>query len=537
MPAHLSSLRSRLVLGAVAIGVLVLVGLSALHSYSMGHHTRMYDDPVYRWRESLAIALSRLQDPPLHRYLAYRSIRDYLAEHGLGLVVGEAKVMPTPEERRALTQDTARMNRLIEDASRTPIDRSLAPVTLTGNELGLVDFFYWSFRIFGLNIRSFVLLYYTALLVSAALFFVTFWRSPFCLLLLLLYLAAHDFAVHYADISQLQTVHNSRFFPVLSLLPAMHLLLLLVRGAPPSLINIAAAAVQTFLLFFVLFCRNQAFWQVFAILAAAPVAVKLGPLWNALPRPSLWPAAVKEGVRNTWAALLVLCGLFGYMAYNKYAPDPQYYGMETEGHVFWHAIYTEMISADPELMARYGYGLQPHTDALGHLSVLYDLRGRNEAPKDLAKVVDGVLNIDVLKGTAEFDASLRRIFFDVLAEHPWLVMRSFLLGKFVAQYRILRGIPLLREPYTYVGSLAMALGAIVLALMAGLAPPGRIHIRRGLMVLIVVVIFSFMTTFLVPSDKIPDVLTFYVLLGLLGAVYLPLLLLRFGISANDRREE
>src|SRR5262249_62072143 len=118
MPAQSSSLRSRRALRLVAIGVLILVGLSALQTYSLGQHARMYDNPIYRWRESLAIALSRLQDPPSHGYVAYRSIRDYLAEHGLALVAGEAKVMPSPEQRHALIVDGARMNELIEDASR-----------------------------------------------------------------------------------------------------------------------------------------------------------------------------------------------------------------------------------------------------------------------------------------------------------------------------------------------------------------------------------------------------------------------------------
>src|SRR5712691_2307195 len=73
---------------AIAAAVLLLIALSVVRTYSLGHHQRMYDNPIYRWRESLAIALSRMQTPPLHGYLAYRSIRNYLVEHGLSLVAG-----------------------------------------------------------------------------------------------------------------------------------------------------------------------------------------------------------------------------------------------------------------------------------------------------------------------------------------------------------------------------------------------------------------------------------------------------------------
>src|SRR5262245_26463129 len=148
-----ASFRARATSLAFAAAVLLLFALSVVRSYSLGQHERMYDNPVYRWRESLAIALSRMQEPPLHGYLAYRSIRNYLAEHGLALMTGEAKTLSTAEDRAALVRDTARMNQLLHDASRTPIDPALPPVILTGNELGLADYFYWSFRLFGLNLN------------------------------------------------------------------------------------------------------------------------------------------------------------------------------------------------------------------------------------------------------------------------------------------------------------------------------------------------------------------------------------------------
>src|SRR5262249_15870504 len=152
-------------------------------------------------------------------------------------------------------------------------------------------------------------------------------------------------------------------------------------------------------------------------------------------------------------------------------------------HLFWHAIYVEMISADLELMRRYGYGEEPHSDALGNITVLHDVRGRNEIPRDFAAVVDGVLNIDVLNGTTAFAASIRRIFLDVVAEHPWLVIRSFLIGKPNVQYQMYTHVPMLWKLRSYAGSFAMALAAVVLALMAGLGPPDRSQLLRGLAVL------------------------------------------------------
>src|SRR5262249_52589112 len=161
------------------------------------------------------------------------------------------------------------MNQLLLDASRAPIDATLPPVTLTGNELGLADFFYWAFRIFGLNLNSLVLFYFSILFVSVLTFFLTFRRSPFCLLLLMLYLIARLSPSNFPPFGLFKPTHTSRFFSILALLPSMHIFLLLLRREPAHPANVAGAVVQTLILFFIVFCRTQALWQVLAILASA----------------------------------------------------------------------------------------------------------------------------------------------------------------------------------------------------------------------------------------------------------------------------
>jgi hypothetical protein len=470
----------------------------------------------------------------LHGYLAYRSIRNFLAEQGLAVSVGEAKVVPTPEQWRALTHDEARMNRLLQDASRTPIDLTLPPVILAGNELGLADFFYWSFRIFGLELNSLVLFYYSLLLVSVVLFFLTFRRSPFCLLLLMLYLAVHYFAVNYATIPLIQTVHNSRFFSALSLLPAMHLVLLLLRREPASLPNIAAAAVQAFLLFFVLFCRSQALWQVLAILACVAVVVNYRTIWRSLPHPRLWPGTAQAVAREIWPALLVVCALAGYTVFTAWAPDRHFYRTEAKAHLFWHAFYVGMISTEPELTSRYSYGYETYTDSIGYVAAVHDLRGRNEV-LDFAEVADGVININWVKNAGLYDKVVRRIFFQVVTEHPWLVLKSFLIGKPADQFEILTYMAPLKNVRLYVETLGLALAACLIALFAGAGAPDRSELRVAAIALVPLVICSWMTTMIVPSGIIPDVIMFYLLLILLIALYLPLALMVRSIRAAAAR--
>jgi len=529
--------RSRLVSLMLAIAVLTLFALSVARTYALGQHDRMYDNPVYRWRESLAIALSRMQNPPLHGYLAYRSIRNYLAEHGLALVAGEAAELSTPEERRDLTHDGARMNRLIQGGSRTPIDEKLPPVILMANELGEADFFYWAFQLFGLNLNAFVVFYYSILLLSVALFFVTFRHSPFCILLLMLYLAGHFFAVQYATIGHIQTIHNSRFFSVLALLPTMHLLLLMLRRERPNWPNIAGAAAQAFILLFMLFCRSQVFWQVLAILASAPLAVRMREIWPAVWQPRLWPVVIKRVTRDAWPALVVACGLVGYAFYATSVPDPRFYGSQSKGHVFWHALYVGTISANDQLTSLYGYEQERYGDGMGYVTVLHDLRGWNEAPPEFAEVVDGVLNINFLKDAGAYDQAVRRVFFEVLAEHPWLALRSFLIGKPVDQLEILTHMAPLREVRPYVQMFILALVASAIALLAGAGVPDRESLRHLALALVPLVICSGLTTAVVPSPIVPDLIVLYLMLVSLLLAYLPLALLWRRVSASRRSKD
>src|SRR5438093_8205598 len=137
-------MRRRIVVAAI-VG---LLGVSMIESFTSGQHATMYANPIYRWRESMAIALSRLQTRPLWGYVAYRSIRDHLAQNGLGLMSGEATPLPTPKELTDLVTDRQRMEKLLNDARRVPINHSLPHVALAGSEKGLADYYMWAFLLF-----------------------------------------------------------------------------------------------------------------------------------------------------------------------------------------------------------------------------------------------------------------------------------------------------------------------------------------------------------------------------------------------------
>jgi hypothetical protein len=521
-PATARSPSPRTVVAIFALYVVFLFALNVLHAYQLGFQSKMYDSPIYRWRESLVIALSRMQPQPLHGYVGYGSILSYLTHHGLALIGGEADPMPSAEERQALVYDGAQMDRLMKEASEVAVDPKLPPVILQGNELGLVDYTYWAFKLYGISINALVLFYFTLLFISVALFFATFRQSPFCLLLLMLYLAAHYFALDYAQTRAILAIQNSRFFPVLALLPALHLLLLTVMRVRPTAPVVAGAAAQTFILMFMVFCRTQTYWEVFAILLGAAVVTGLRPIRQALLRPKRWLAAIGETVRETWPAVLAVLGVVALLGYTHFAPDQSLYAKESKAHLFWHDFFVSTVSADPQLLATYGFGSSSYTDDMGYLAALHDLRGRNDGSTPIADEVDGVLSIDIFKSNGAYDEEMRRLYFRVLREHPWPVVRSFLIGKPVDQLDYFRVTPELWQRQNYVNPMILAVAATLLALALGAALPTPRTALLGTAVAVAVLGCSAMTSFFYPTALIPEVLVTWLMLLMLCIIYLPL---------------
>ena len=417
------------------------------------------------------------------------------------------------------------MNQLMKEASEVAIDPKLPPVILQGNELGLVDYTYWAFKLYGISINALVLFYFTLLFVSVALFFVTFRRSRFCLLLLTLYLAAHYFALDYAQTRAIIAIQNSRFFPVLALLPALYLLLLAVTRARPTPALAAMAAVQTFILMFMVFCRTQAYWEILAIVLVAVVVTGLRPLRQALFRVGQWPSAIGKSIYETWPAALAVAGVLVLLGYSGLAPNRVLYSAESKAHLFWHDFFAGTVSADPTLYAIYGYNLPRFSDDLSYVAATRDLRGRNDGASHIAEVVDGVLDIDIWKSNGAYDAEMRRLYLRVVRQHPWLVLRSFVIGKPEAQIRFFLVTPELWNWHNYVIPFLLAVAATVLALALGAPLPTTRTALASVVVAAVVFAASTLTSFFYPTALIAEVLVTWLILVTLCVVYLPLALL------------
>jgi hypothetical protein len=224
---------------------------------------------------------------------------------------------------------------------------------------------------------------------------------------------------------------------------------------------------------------------------------------------------------SVWPALLVILGGLVFMGYERFALDRAAYATESRTHTFWDPLLVGTISASPELAALYGMGQVPYGDNLGYrLAEQYIVR-LNDITSPIAVVSDGhVTSIYAMHNMGAFDAIQRKIFVQILRDHPWLVIRSFLYDKPQAELKALARAWRL----AFFNPLAF-LFAIFLAYLSGaviwLFDAGQIRLPKLGMVsvaLVTIIILSLSTGFIYPSPIIPDAILLFLMLFLLGQV-------------------
>jgi hypothetical protein len=421
--------------------ILLTFGLDFGHGIMLGEHDIAFH-PLYRLRQTLAIAISRMHQPPAGGYLAYQSVVDALNENGFAIFNQDKGPHLDLDGSNELVKSPTRLEHALQDAKDAPIDPNLPPQIIRGNEPGYADYVYLAFRLFGAHMASLYFFYFVLLGISCVLFVAEFKRWPFALFLLSAYLAGLFFLQNYVQTQreQLATLANSRVFEALSLLPAMHIFLLVWRGQPFRMPTIATAAAQATLLAFVVESRTAALWQVAMIIAAAATVV----LASAVGWRSLSASRKGHALAAIWPAALAVTLLTTGMAAIDLRVDSRYRA-EPKAHVIWHEVLRGILSTNLELQRIYVgkvTELADPTDQIAYDAVMKDLNDRNDRSSPIAFNVDGRIYIDPDRGYAEYDRLARSLVLKILAAHPFKVIAS-IPEKLSEQIEFFRGYTLL----------------------------------------------------------------------------------------------
>ena len=93
--------------------------------------------------------------------------------------------------------------------------------------------------------------------------------------------------------------------------------------------------------------------------------------------------------------------------------------------MFWHDFFSSTVSADRTLSSTYGYNRAGAFRQYELYCGVHDLRGRNDGSSPIVEIVDGVIDIDIFKSNGIYDGEMRGLYFRMVREHPWRVLRSF----------------------------------------------------------------------------------------------------------------
>jgi hypothetical protein len=423
---------------SISAYMLILVAVLAF-CFDFAHGIMLGQDgigfhPIYRLRQALAIAISRMHEPPLHRYLAYQSVVDALNQNGFAVFDADKGPHLDVAGWAALLGDPAKMDHALRDARDAKVDTTLPPELVLGNELAYADYWHLAFRLFGLRMSSQYHLYFLLLGISCILFLIEFRRFSFLVFLLLTYLGGLGFLENYARSmgNEAATLVNSRLFEALSLLPAMHLFLIVWMRMRFRMSTAIGAAIQSALLAFIVDCRITARWQVAMIIIAALVVV----VSAVLRRRQLRPYFRMEDWDGVWAACFAVAALAAHMTFIHYDADSRY-GKEARYHIVWHEVLRGLLGSSIVLQREYlgrvvGRSAPQDTDAYD--AVFNDLTKRNDRSAPRSFVQNGIIYIDVSKGWNDYERLARNLAIRMTLEHPGAVLIGF-YDKLIGQGR------------------------------------------------------------------------------------------------------
>jgi len=376
---------------------------------------RTLSGALARHVNGLAIAVSCLAHGHCRGFTSLRSVNKALFDEGLNY---------HRSQMADICHDADLINKALAQAASIP-DAGTAIESMGPHEKGLALFYELSMAVFGIKLSSLFYGFMLVFAVTVGLFAVAFYRDRLVLATLVAACSAMYLIVPVVqDLApDINTIHGSRYLPLLGIVPVLHLLMFFERGTIRFL-QIVIAASQAFVLFFVMFSRLSGVWMVagIALWIAGRVAVSM----IRKPRGARMMAS-----RAIVPGTLVSFVLAALIVFPKFALDPQYLKQdETEYRTFWHHL---LVAANfnPARQEVVGVSsdLQGVDDMIAYLLFEREIASRGE---DLSQyLIDDETNwpqrtthrrFDYKWGL--YDGVVKDVFLRLVAEHPVYVLQS-----------------------------------------------------------------------------------------------------------------
>ena len=370
---------------AMALAAL-LIGLTMSDAMRRGMHHRVMISSGEQ--TAIAIALSETVYKLKLGYVGHTSVLNAIQTHwnkGADGWSNLPQLIKNFGDREVLNAGIQAAANLGPQLSGYFTDGSL--ITAIYDDLGEVDFYKISFRIFGMKIESAFYLYFLLLGVSSIVFIVTFRRNVYalCVLLCTLFGFYQELNLAVFDLVASPTYFGMRHSSTLGVVPMWYLTFLLVFPRKASQTLVVGTVLQVAILILAWRIRASVTW-VFLFLSFLAVVLTLArsrtaglngvwswlyPIrsWSAWAR--TWPMLLKDALR--WPVMLLLCGMLGNAIYNQQSRHLIY---STDDVIPYHGLWWAGVNAlyfdKPQLFGERVKNTEGTPEGWWHLRDYYD---------------------------------------------------------------------------------------------------------------------------------------------------------------------
>jgi hypothetical protein len=354
---------------ALACGALALALALGAYAYGKLHRFHHWVPEVIEYENvKVAAALSQAAYGFRPSYVAPTQVYEALRRGGMTIHPEYLELID--KSFPANLSDVELLNKALRDASQlgklehgNQIMTHIKPVEPI--DLGMVDFYAYAFRLFGIKIQSFYSFYYLLHFATIALFALAYWRSAAAMAGMLAIVGCHLFAQAFLvggvppeHVFGVATPYSYRFVTVLGVLSAFHIALALLWPPRPGVASVIALVGQTVLLFFVWTMRRSALWEVFWVGSILAGLLGLILLWRfgLLRR---WSSAPDLPVLMrrllSWPAMAFVSLFIVLGAVQNARIDPAYRFTDEwlSHHMVWHSLFVG-LSAHPSWNRKFG---------------------------------------------------------------------------------------------------------------------------------------------------------------------------------------
>ena len=347
--------------------LMIIALLASIHSMlGRGIQTK-FPDPFYRHTASLAIAISEMQFGTTD-YTGLTEVFEILQANGLN-----SKYLPMYKSKEDSREIVERALKAAQNYTPTPESMNNI-MAVHSNEVGSVELFKISLKLFGYTPESFSYLYFTFLTITAVSFIISFRGSDSYLKGFgIVFILINDAFFGTFNVMP----HGSRMFPALSLFAILYIVCLSWSNARPALRTTLPCLLISIIIALLLNARSLIAWQIIMVFGLTCAVIALRH----------WPVRWLSHIRFTrlWPLCTLLAICFVGKIYSEHHKSSLYAEDTAMGHPYWSSVIgtfsDRLLFMVPDLSASYGKNVED-TDSFFEALVVREINLRGHKLED-----------------------------------------------------------------------------------------------------------------------------------------------------------